>query len=203
MHDEVKVYLLDDDQGSRESLHYLMESVGLDVISSAHPVDFLEICKHDAPGCAILDLRLPGMSGIDVLSTLRARGNSIPVVIITAYGTVRKTVDALKQGAADVFEKPLDDQEFLDCVQKCIETDMGSWQAQQSISITRQQVATLTAREREVFDLMITGQSNKGVAQDLGISPRTVENHRASILSKMGAKSVTELIGKIDDINRH
>ena len=200
---EATVYLLDDDQGSRDSLCYLMESVGLDVRSSSHPLEFLAICKHNNPGCAILDLRLPEMSGIDVLKKLRARGNAIPVVIITAYGTVRKTVEALKQGAVDVFEKPLDDHEFLDCVQKCIETDIASWQAQQSLSIVRQQAATLTAREREVLDLMVTGASNKGVAQELGISPRTVENHRASVLSKMGAKSVAELIGKIDGVDLH
>ena len=199
---DAKIYLLDDDEVSRESLHYLLESVGLDVISSSHPLDFLEICKHDTPGCAILDLRLPKMSGIDVLMKLRARENSIPVVIITAYGTVRKTVDALKQGAVDVFEKPLDDQEFLDCIQKCIETDVASWQAQKSLSTVRQQVETLTARERQVFDLIVACETNKKVAHDLGISPRTVENHRARILSKMDAKSAAELVAKIDGIKR-
>ncbi len=202
MPNDAKIYLLDDDEVSRESLHYLLESVGLDVISSSHPLDFLEICKHDTPGCAILDLRLPKMSGIDVLMKLRARENSIPVVIITAYGTVRKTVDALKQGAVDVFEKPLDDQEFLDCIQKCIETDVASWQAQKSLSTVRQQVETLTARERQVFDLIVAGETNKKVAHDLVISPRTAENHRARILSKMDAKSVAELVAKIGGIKR-
>ena len=202
MPNDAKIYLLDDDQVSRESLHYLMESVGLDVISSSDPLDFLEICKHDTPGCAILDLRLPKMSGIEVLMKLRARENSIPVVIITAYGTVRKTVDALKQGAVNVFEKPLDDQEFLDCIQKCIETDAASWQAQKSLSMVRQQVETLTARERQVFDLIVAGETNKKVARDLGISSRTVENHRASILSKMDATSVADLVAKIAAIKR-
>ncbi|MCZ6858764.1 MAG: response regulator [Alphaproteobacteria bacterium] len=202
MPDDVKIYLLDDDEVSRESLHYLMESVGLDVTSSSQPLEFLEICKHDAPGCAIIDLRLPIMSGIDVLMKLRMRENSIPVVIITAYGTVRTTVDALKQGAVDVFEKPLDDQEFLDCIQKCIETDFASWQAQKFMSTVRRQVATLTVRERQVFDHIVAGETNKKVGNDLGISPRTVENHRASILAKMDARSVAALVAKIDGINR-
>lgn len=202
MSDDPKIYLLDDDDVARESLQFLMESVGLDVVSSSHPLEFLEICKHDAPGCAILDLRLPKMSGIDVLMKLRAQENSIPVVIITAYGTIRTSVDALKQGAVDFFEKPLDDQEFLDCVLKCIETDSASWQAQKSLSIVRQQFETLTAREREVFDLIIAGETNKMVGSTLGISPRTVENHRARILSKLDAKSVAELVAKMDWIKR-
>ncbi len=202
MSNDVRTYLLDDDEVSRESLHYLLDSVGLDVMSSSHPLEFLEICKHDSPGCAILDLRLPDMSGIDVLMKLRARENFIPVIIITVYGTVRKTVEALKQGAVNVFEKPLDDQEFLDCVQKCIEMDTASWQAQKSLSTIRQQVEALTPRERQVFDLIVTGENNKKVAHDLGISSRTVENHRAAILSKLDVNSVVELVAKTDGIRR-
>ncbi|MBT5034364.1 MAG: response regulator transcription factor [Rhodospirillales bacterium] len=202
MPNDAKIYLLDDDEVSRESLHYLLESVGLDVVSSSHPQDFLEICKHDIPGCAILDLRLPEMSGIDVLMKLRERDNSIPVVIITAYGTVRMTVDALKQGAVDVFEKPLNDQEFLDRVQKCVEMDIASWQTQKSQSVVRNQVETLTGRERQIFDRIVGGETSKKVANDLGISPRTVENHRAKILLKMNVNSVTELFAKVEGLKR-
>ena len=191
---ETTVYVVDDDDAGRHSLHWLIESVGLRVESFARPSDFLDAYDAAKPGCLVLDLRLPEMSGLELQERLRSLGARIPIIMITAYGDVPTAVRAMKGGAVDFVEKPFNDQALLDRIQQCIELDLEMREVNASYEEIRVRYETLTKRERQVMSLLIAGKSNKPIGEMLGISPKTVEVHRAKVMEKMAAESIVFLV---------
>lgn len=191
---EPTVFIVDDDPAIRKSLRWLIESVGLKVQTYELANEFLESYVPDAPGCLVLDVRIPGMSGLELQERLRERGYDIPVVIVSGYGDVPMAVRAMKAGAVDFLEKPVSDQVLLDYIQKGIERDIKNKQdlVQNKELIERKN--TLTRREREVMGYVVSGQSSREIAEHLNVSFKTVEAHRAKIMKKMKAKSVPKLI---------
>lgn len=197
------VCVIDDDAGVALSLRALLESVGLDVYTYSSPTEFLANAKPEQMGCIVLDVRMPGMSGIDLYELLNARGLDIPVIFITGHGDVRTAVRAIKAGAIDFLEKPFRDQELLDCIQKALARDMEVRGNEDEVAIARERVKSLTTREKEVLNLVVDGQSSKVIARTLNISPKTVEFHRARLLEKMQARSVLDLVRIILTTNSH
>jgi RNA polymerase sigma factor (sigma-70 family) len=187
------VFVIDDDDALRESLRSLVASAGLNVEAFASPQRFLECYRPDGPACLVLDVRLPEMSGIELQETLAERGITVPI-IITGYGDVPTAVRAMKRGAADFFEKPFDPQALLDRIQQCLERDAETRRNDALRDQIRARLSNLTPREQEVMDMIVAGHTNKGIAEHLGISPRTVEIHRASLMQKMKTRSVVELV---------
>ncbi len=190
------VHVVDDDSEIRRSLELLLQSVAIEVSSYASADEFLGRypASVDRPGCVLLDVRMPGMSGMALLERLCAEHPALPVIIITGHGDIDMAVRAMKLGAADFITKPLSSQALLDRVQQVLREaaepsapDSGS-----PVAIARWQ--TLTPREQEVFDLIVTGAANKAIGLELGISIRTVESHRASIMEKMRARTLVDLV---------
>ncbi|TDU26494.1 LuxR family two component transcriptional regulator [Panacagrimonas perspica] len=188
------VCVIDDDEGVARSLRALLSSVGIEATRYASPEAFLTSANPADFGCLVLDVRMPGMSGIDLYELLRSRGLNIPAVFITGHGDVRTAVRAVKAGAIDFIEKPFRDQELLDCVQKALARDVERRAGTDDSAVTEERVKTLTAREKEVLDLVVAGQSSKVIARQLHISPKTVEFHRARVMEKMHARSVLDLV---------
>ena len=191
---EPTVFVVDDDRAMRESLSWLLDSVGLRVRSYATAADFL--AEHDPaqPGCLVLDVRMPGMSGLDLQAELARRGVELPTIVITGHAEVSMAVRAVKAGAIDFIEKPFSDQLLLDRVRQALEIDLEAREVRRRHEDARRRLATLTAREREVLNLVVAGKANKEIASALGVSPKTVEVHRAHVMSKMCVDSLAELI---------
>jgi len=191
---EPTVFMVDDDEAVRESLRWLVESVGLRVRAYASALKFVDDYRDDAPGCLVLDVRLPGVSGIELQESLLARGIDIPVIFVTGYADVPTAVRALKAGAIDFIEKPFNNQVLLDHIQRCVasDTERRAQRVQQEAIVAR--YAMLTLRQRRVMDLVASGNSNKMIAKALGISLKTVEAHRARVMEKMKAGSLAELV---------
>jgi FixJ family two-component response regulator len=191
---EPTVFVVDDDRAMRESLSWLLDSVGLRVRSYATAADFL--AEHDPaqPGCLVLDVRMPGMSGLDLQAELARRGVELPTIVITGHAEVSMAVRAVKAGAIDFIEKPFSDQLLLDRVRQALEIDLEAREVRRRREDARRRLATLTAREREVLNLVVAGKANKEIASALGVSPKTVEVHRAHVMSKMCVDSLAELI---------
>ena len=188
------VFVVDDDRGVQDAIRLLLRSVGLpcEVFSSAKA--FLEAFDPGAPGCLILDLRMPGMSGIELQSRLIELGSELPIIFVTAHGDVPTAVTAVKAGAVDFIQKPFQDQKLLDMVQHAIELNAQTRQQRTHLTEIEGRVKSLTPRELEVLDLVVAGKLNKIIARELGISQRTVEIHRARVMQKMGASSVSQLV---------
>lgn len=195
------IYIVDDDDAARESMGFLLRSVGLETEVFDHPQDFLDAVEPDQVGCAVLDLRLPEASGIEIMNRLRKKGIAIPVIIVTAYGDVATAVRAIKNGAVDVLEKPVNDQVLIEQIQKCIELDRASDKARTNRRAVEARIQKLTPREEEVLRLIARGLSTKEAARSLGISPKTVENHRTSIRAKTGSKSVADLVHLVNQLD--
>lgn len=194
MSPEPTVFVIDDDSAMLDSLRWLIESMGLRVRTFATPREFLaEYEPHDT-GCLVLDIRMPGMSGLDLQEELLRRSVHLPIVFITAHGDVPTTVRALKKGAVDFLEKPFKDQDLLDCIHRAIEQDSRNRRERAQIDAIQARIARLTAREREVLELVVTGKPNKIIASELGVTTKTVEAHRARVMEKMRARSVAELV---------
>ena len=191
---ERTVFVLDDDYGARESLRWLIESAGHRVETFSRPSEFFTAYDPSQPGCLVLDIRMPEMSGNEVLQILRSNGNLIPTIVITAFGDIPNTVQAMKCGAVDVLEKPYNDQVLLDRIQQCHEQDAQIRKEENRNSAVRDRFNSLTPRERQVLELIFQGKSNKEMARILEISPKTVEIHRANVKEKMRADSVAELV---------
>ncbi|HUX24365.1 MAG TPA: response regulator transcription factor [Burkholderiales bacterium] len=188
------VYIVDDDDAMRDSLKWLLESRGLKVELYPSGDAFLRDFSRDFCGCVVLDVRMPGMSGIDLYTRLRARASTLPVIFITGHGDVPMAVSALKKGAADFIEKPFDDQDMLKLIESCIKQDRAAAVKRAEKASLAQSLERLTQREREVLKLIVDGKLNKQIADDLGISIKTVEVHRSRVMEKMGAGSVVELV---------
>ena len=191
---ETIVYVVDDDDAARDSLAFLLKSAKLPVATFDSGDAFLAKLPDIAGGCVITDIRMPGINGIELLKRLRKMPDPPSVIVITGHGDVPLAVEAMKHGAADFLEKPFDDEVLLGAVQNALarrEAD-GRRDAQRSEVLDK--LATLSNRERQVLDGLVAGLPNKSIAYDLEISPRTVEVHRASVMSKMQAKSLPELV---------
>lgn len=188
------VYVVDDDPAMRDSLRWLLESVDFQVHIFESATAFLDEYKGNRPACLVLDVRMPGMSGLDLQDELVRRGVNIPMIMISAHGDVPVAVRALKTGAIDFIEKPFSDQLLLDRVRQALEKDQQASQTDEVKEAIRARTATLTPREREVMELVVAGNPNKAVASQLGLSQKTVEIHRARVMSKMSAGSLAELV---------
>jgi FixJ family two-component response regulator len=188
------VYVVDDDEAVRDSLALLFESEGLAARAFASAGEFLDQFDSAQPGCVVADVRMPGMSGVELLERLQAERSAMPIILITGHGDVPMAVAALKAGAADFFEKPFDDALLVASVRTALDTTHEQRRRTVEESELRARAATLTTREREVMDLIVAGHSNKMVAARLAISPRTVEVYRARLMEKMQARSLAEIV---------
>jgi two-component system, LuxR family, response regulator FixJ len=188
------VFVVDDDRAMRDSLRWLLESIGLSVRTYATAADFLSDHDPAQPGCLVLDVRMPGMSGLDLQTELAKRGSELPTIVVTGHAEVAMAVRAVKAGALDFIEKPFSDQLLLDRVRQALEIDRQSREVRVRREDARRRLASLSAREREVLTLVAAGKANKEIAAALRLSPKTVEVHRAHVMSKMAVDSLAELI---------
>jgi FixJ family two-component response regulator len=191
---EQTVFIVDDNQAVARSLRWLFETVQLKVETFSSAQSFLDTYHSSKPGCLVLDVRMPGMSGLDLQERLAAQQIHLPIIFITGHGDVQMAVRAVKAGAFDFIEKPFNDQDLLDRIHKAIAFD----EVQRSQDMQRTQLralfASLTLREREVLDLVVIGKSNKAIANLFGLSAKTIEVHRAKMMEKMQAHSVADLV---------
>ena len=188
------VFVVDDDAAVRDSLRWLMDSVGLRVVPFDSGEAFLDAVTPDREGCVLLDLRMPGLSGLEVHAQLRERGVELPVIVVSGHGDVPMAVRALKSGVVAFIEKPFKDQELLDCVQQALRRDAKQRLQRMRRDELMTRYLTLTPRELDVLRLVVDGQANKVIGTTLGISQKTVETHRARVMEKMAAGSVSELV---------
>jgi two-component system, LuxR family, response regulator FixJ len=188
------VFVVDDDRAMRDSLRWLLESIGLSVRTYATAAEFLHDHDPAQPGCLVLDVRMPGMSGLDLQTELAQRGAELPTIVVTGHAEVAMAVRAVKAGAIDFIEKPFSDQLLLDRVRQALEIDRQSREIRMRREEARRRLASLSAREREVLGLVAAGKANKEIAAALGLSPKTVEVHRAHVMAKMAVDSLAELI---------
>jgi len=188
------VFIVDDDEAVRNSLRLLVKSVGLPASTANSAQEFLASYDPAHAGCLVLDVRMPGMSGIELQQQLNQRGAVIPVIFITGHGDIPMAVEAMQQGAFDFLQKPFRDQDLIDRIQRALEKDRLSREELTQRSRIRERRESLTPREREVLDLVTSGKPNKIMAADLGLSQRTVEIHRARVMEKMGASSLAQLV---------
>lgn len=188
------VYVVDDDEAVRSSLKLLLKSAGVASEAFGSAQEFLAGYEASQPGCLVLDVRMPGMSGLELQHELNVRGAALPVIFITGHGDIPMAVEAMQHGAFDFLQKPFRDQELLDRVQRALARDAENRARLRHTDGIRARLATLSPREREVLDLVTQGKANKMVAGDLGVSQRTVEIHRAHVMQKMEAGSLAELV---------
>lgn len=188
------VFVVDDDHAIRTAMGHLMQSVGLkyEIFDSGDA--FLEKMPEDRPGCLILDIRMPGLGGIELQELLAARHSTLPIIFITGHGDVPMAVDAMQKGAIDFILKPFRDQELLDCIANAMQADRSRRSGLEYLTEIGGKLQKLTKREREVLELVVTGKPNKIVAYELGVSQRTVEIHRARVMEKMVARSLADLV---------
>jgi len=188
------IYLVDDDAALLDSMRWLLESADMKVRACGSAAEFLETYEKSRPGCVVLDVRMPGMGGIELQEQMRRREISVPVIVTSAFGDVSTTVRAMKLGALDFLEKPFSDDVLLDRIHKALEIDDEQRANLAQRDEMRDRWNTLTAREKDVGELVVAGMSNKVIASRLGVSVKTVEAHRAKVMSKMKASSVAELV---------
>jgi two-component system response regulator FixJ len=188
------VYIVDDDRMARESLQWLIESAGLTAEVYASGVDFLQQLDTTQPGCVLLDVRMPDINGMELHAKLKQHNVLLPVIIVTGHADVAMAVRAMKAGAYDFIEKPYNDALMLERVQNAISRDQESRRAQQQVARIRARAAQLTPREQEVMHYVLRSTQNKAIAAELGISIKTVELHRANLMTKMQARTSTELL---------
>jgi FixJ family two-component response regulator len=197
------VVIVDDDEGMRMALTNLFESVDLQVKNFSSASEMLQDKLPDVPSCLVLDIRLPGLSGLDLQSELAKANMRVPIIFMTGHGDIPMTVRAMKGGAVDFLTKPFRDQDMLDAVMLAIERDRGRREAETNISALRKHFETLTERERQVFALVAEGRMNKQIAGEMGVAEITVKIHRGRLMRKMGAKSLAELVRMAQAIGRH
>ncbi len=194
------VFVIDDDVSVREAVEDLLQSVGLQVRTFGSAQEFLQSQRPDAPGCIVLDVRLPGASGLEFQRVLQQSGIGLPVIFISGHGDIPMSVRAIKSGAVEFLTKPLREQELLDAIQVAIERDRFRRQEAGIVAELQGRFSSLTAREREVFMVVVTGRPNKLIAAQLDLSEMTVKVHRSQITRKMQAKSLVDLVRMADKL---
>lgn len=195
------VYVVDDDAAMRDALTLLLSSVGYLSKAYSGAGEFLDEYDSGQHACLLADIRMPGMSGLELQEELNQRSIDIPIIFITGHGDIPMAVEAMKGGAVDFLQKPFRDQDVLDRINVALQRDFDRREADRDSSAVRERLATLTPREEEVMKRVVSGQANKVIALDLGVSQRTVEIHRARVMRKMGARSLAELVrlvGKVE-----
>jgi two-component system, LuxR family, response regulator FixJ len=188
------IHLIDDDQAVRESLALLIGTVGLRVQSWADPQAFIDGFDRSGIGAIVLDVRMPGISGLTALERLVAQGVDQPIIMLTGHGTVEMCRRAFKSGAAEFLEKPVDDEQLLEALQHAVRQHVNSRERTQADQSARERFGQLSEREREVLGMIVTGLTNKEIARALALSPRTVETHRANLFAKLDSDSLAQLI---------
>jgi FixJ family two-component response regulator len=188
------VFVVDDDSSIREAIENLVKLAGLRVETFGTAQEFLRSKRPDLPGCVVLDVDLPGLSGLDLQRELAAHGIKLPIIFITGYGDIPMSVRAMKAGALEFLTKPFRDQDLLDAIQQALERDRAARQHSKEIAELRERFDALTSREREVIRLVVAGLLNKQIGFELGISEITVKIHRGRVMNKMGAQSLAELV---------
>ena len=194
------VFIVDDDASVRRSIRDLLESVALQSEAFATPQEFLASQRADRPGCLVLDVRLPGMSGLDFQRALAEAGVSLPVIFITGHGDVPMSVQAMKSGAVEFLMKPFRTQELLDAIQQALDRDRKLREGRREVAELRQRYETLTPREREVMEMVVSGLLNKQIAGQLGTGEHTVKIHRGKVIQKMQADSLAALVRMADTL---
>ena len=197
------IYVIDDDPSVRKALERLLRSEGHEPVTFASALEFLDFTHPDAPGCLVLDIKMPGLDGLELQDQLAKKGISFPIIFITGHGTVPKSVKAFRAGALDFLQKPFEDGELLDAVSRGIEKDRRCRREEKEIKTLRANWDTLTPREQEVFRLVATGMLNKQAAFDLGITEKTVKVHRSRVMEKMGAQSLADLARMAEKLGIH
>ncbi|KQY29420.1 two-component system response regulator [Caulobacter sp. Root1455] len=193
---EAVVHVVDDDESARESLAFLLEAADFEVVSHASALALLEALPLDGAGCVITDMRMPDMTGLELVRELNARGSRVPIIMITGHGDIPLAVEAMRAGVADFIEKPFGESRMLDALNRALEAGPRPEAAKASdeAAVVRQRLETLSERERQVLDGVVDGQPNKVIARELGISPRTVEIYRAKLMAKMHADNLAALV---------
>lgn len=194
MSDKPIVYLIDDDDSVRRSAGFMLRTSGFEVHAYASGVDFLKEVKGLEPGCILLDVRMPDMDGLEVQRELNQRGVAMPVIVLTGHGDVATAVEAMKSGASDFIEKPFEKAVVLEAIERGREAIARRGEAHKSQHDAQVRIAALTAREQDVLRELVRGHPNKTIGYDLGISARTVEVHRANLMTKLGARSLSEVL---------
>lgn len=194
------VYLVDDDDAVRDSLGLLLRSIGLECQLYASALEFLEHYDPKRHACLVADIRMPGLSGLELQQRLNEQSAEIPIIFITGHGDVPMAVNAMKAGATDFIQKPFRDQDLIDRIHKALDTDKERRAARAEEDTIRARLALLTPRETEVMQRVVRGQANKVIAMDLGVSQRTVELHRARVMRKLRMRSLAELVHAVDRI---
>ena len=188
------IHLIDDDEDVRRAVAFLLGAAGLAVRVHESAVKFLEELENLQPGCIVSDVRMPGMDGVELLRRLKERGANMPAIIMTGHADVALAVEAMKAGAVDFIEKPFDDEALLTAVRSALSRYERAGSAASDVAEIRSRADTLSAREKEILAGLLKGHANKTIAYDLGLSARTVEVHRANLMTKMGAKSLSDLV---------
>jgi FixJ family two-component response regulator len=197
------IFIVDDDPSVRESTKLMLEGVGFKVKTFVSAQDFLNAKLQDGLGCLILDVRMPGISGIDLQEKLLSAKTPLPVIFITGHGTVPMSVRAMKAGAVDFLQKPFEEQDLLDAINRAITQQREKKSEKDEADKLQQRIKALTSREYEVFSLLVTGMANKEIAYKLGTSERTVKFHRANIMEKMNARSLADLVRFAEKLKTH
>jgi len=187
------VHVIDDDDAARESLEFLLKSAKMDVRTYESANAFLRSAPDDS-GCIVTDVQMPGLTGVDLLRQLKARGSTTPVIVITGHGDIQLAVEAMKIGATDFLEKPFDDEVLLASIKSALGQLEKNAKRETERTDLNNRIASLSARERDVLEGLVAGKSNKIIAFELGISPRTVEIYRANVMTKMNADSLSDLV---------
>jgi len=188
------IYIVDDDPAVRDSVAFLVSSVGYRWVACTSALAFLDVLDDESPACVVLDVRLPGLSGLELQTELMRRGSSVGVIFVSGHGDIPKAVRAMRHGALDFLEKPFDDQVLLDRIGEALAASAETIRRRSRQTTLERRLSCLTEREREVLALVIAGKTSKAIALDLDISVKTVENHRHNLMAKAGATSVAQLI---------
>lgn len=199
---EPSVLIIDDDESVRDALLFLMKSVEINAKAYVSAKAFMAQYEADVPGCLVLDIRMPGMSGLELQQELKKRGSLMPIIFITGHGDIPMAVEAIKHGAEDFLTKPFRDQDLLDCINAAMSKDQEQRHKLDEREAIEQRLTTITTRERQVLDRVVAGKANKVIAFELDLSHRTVEVHRSHVMEKMQAHSLAELVKLMQDVTK-
>jgi two-component system, LuxR family, response regulator FixJ len=194
MQHEQIIYVIDDDDAVRQSLEFMLKAAGIKARSFDSAKAFLEVLPEISSGCVVTDVRMPEITGIDLLRMLKKSNPDLPVIVITGHGDISLAVEAMKIGAIDFLEKPFDGQQLLAAVRSALSHDADTGKRKAELAGIQEKLAVLSNRERQVLEGLVAGSANKNIAFDLGISPRTVEIYRANLMTKMAANSLSDLV---------